>query len=76
METNEALKTALIQEAEVEMIALLKGVQKLTEGDLKGVEHEVLTRMFAASTQRTGTRDPGANSGGGGTGAAAGKLRA
>jgi hypothetical protein len=47
METNEALKMALVQEAEAEVVQLLKQVQELEVGDLKGVEHEVLTSMFA-----------------------------
>ena len=47
METNEVLKTALVHEAEAEIVKLLKQIEELKEGDLKGVEHEVLTRMFA-----------------------------
>lgn len=47
METNEVLKTTLVQEAEAEIIHLLRHIQELKVGDLKGVEHEVLTRMFA-----------------------------
>lgn len=47
METNEVLKTAPVHEAEAESVKLLKQVEELKEGDLKGVEHEVLTRMFA-----------------------------
>jgi hypothetical protein len=47
METNEVLKTALVQEAEAEIMKLLKRVEEIEEGDLKGVEQEVLTRMFA-----------------------------
>lgn len=47
METNEALKMALVQEAEAAVKQLLKRVQNLSAGDLKGVEHEVLTSMFA-----------------------------
>jgi hypothetical protein len=46
METNEALRMALVQEAEAEVTQLLKRVQELEGGDLKGVEHEVLMRMF------------------------------
>ena len=41
------MKTTLIQEAEAEIRKLLKRVEELNEGDLKGVEHEVLTSMFA-----------------------------
>lgn len=47
METNEALKMTLVQEAEAEIMKRLKRVEELNEGDLKGVEQEVLTRMFA-----------------------------
>jgi hypothetical protein len=47
METNEQLQTTLVQEAEAEMVKLLKRVQDLKVGDLKGVEHEVLTSVFA-----------------------------
>lgn len=47
METNEQLKTTLVQEAEAEVMKLLKRVQELQVGDLKGVEQEVLTSMFA-----------------------------
>jgi hypothetical protein len=47
METNEPLQTTLIQEAEAEVGKLLKRVQDLKAGDLKGVEQEVLASMFA-----------------------------
>lgn len=47
METNEQVKTTLVQEAEAEVVQLLKRVQELKGGDLKGVEQEVLTSMFA-----------------------------
>jgi hypothetical protein len=47
METNEPLKTTLVQEAEAEVVRLLKRVQELKAGDLKGVEQEVLASMFA-----------------------------
>jgi len=47
METNEQMKTALLQEAEAEITKLLRQVEGLREGDLKGVEHEVLSSMFA-----------------------------
>lgn len=47
METNEQLQTTLVQEAEAEVVKLLKRVQELKVGDLKGVEHEVLTSVFA-----------------------------
>src|SRR5262249_586728 len=47
METNAALQTALILEAEAEVKHLLKRVQALDVGDLKGVEQEVLSSMVA-----------------------------
>lgn len=47
METSEQLKIALVQEAEAEVVQLLKRVQELKVGDLKGVEQEVLTSLFA-----------------------------
>ncbi|HEU5380524.1 MAG TPA: ISKra4 family transposase [Ktedonobacteraceae bacterium] len=47
METNEALRKTVLHEAEAEIITLLKRVDELNEGDLRGVEHEVLTSMFA-----------------------------
>jgi hypothetical protein len=47
MEPNEPLKTTLVQEAEAEVAKLLKRVQDLKAGDLKGVEQEVLAGMFA-----------------------------
>jgi hypothetical protein len=46
METNEQVKMALVQEVEAEVVNLLKRVQELKVGDLKGVEQEVLTSMF------------------------------
>ena len=47
METNEAVKTTLIQQTEAAIIALLSRVEAVQEGDLKGVELEVLTSVFA-----------------------------
>ena len=46
METNEALKTALRQETEGEMLKLVESLQNLEEGDLKGVESQVLERVL------------------------------
>ncbi len=46
METNEQVKTALVQEAEHEIVNLLKRMQELKAGDLQGVEQEVLASMF------------------------------
>ena len=46
METNEQVKMALVQEGEAAVVNLLKRVQELKVGDLKGVEQEVLTSMF------------------------------
>lgn len=47
METDETLKTTLIQEAEAEIVKLLTRVQELQEGDLRGAEQQVLTSVFA-----------------------------
>src|SRR5215469_1552508 len=47
METNEAVKTTLIQQTEAAIIALLSRVEAVQEGDLKGVEQEVLRSVFA-----------------------------
>ena len=47
METNETLRRTMLQEAESEIRQLLKRVEELNEGDLRRVEQEVLTSMFA-----------------------------
>lgn len=47
METNAALQTTLLQAAEAEMKHLLTRVEVLGVGDLKGVEQEVLSSVFA-----------------------------
>lgn len=47
METNEQVKTALVQAAEHEIVNLLKRIQEVKVGDLKGVEQEVLSSVFA-----------------------------
>jgi hypothetical protein len=46
METKDALKRALIQEAEAGVRKLLEHLQKLPEGDLKGLEQGVMEPIF------------------------------
>jgi hypothetical protein len=46
METKDALKRALIQEAEAGVRKLLEHLQKLPEGDLKGLEQGVMETIF------------------------------
>jgi hypothetical protein len=47
METNETLKTALIQATEQEILRLIDQLQSLTEGDLKMLEQSVLASSLA-----------------------------
>ncbi len=47
METNEYLQRALRQEVEVEVLKLVESLQNLKEGDLKGVETQVLERVMS-----------------------------
>src|SRR5258708_15725206 len=47
METNEALQTALGQVAEAELLTLVKSLNELRAGDLKGLEERVLATAFA-----------------------------
>ena len=47
METSEGVKTALIQQAEAGVLKLLESLQTLEEGDLKGLEQQVLETIFA-----------------------------
>lgn len=47
METNEALKTTMMREAETEIVKLLTRVEAVQVGDLRGVEREVLSSVFA-----------------------------
>jgi hypothetical protein len=46
METNERLKMTLVQETEAELVKLLKQVQALKDGDLKGLEQQVMQATF------------------------------
>lgn len=47
METSQGVKTVLIQQAEVGVRKLLESLQTLEEGDLKGLEQQVLETIFA-----------------------------
>lgn len=47
METNEALQTALGQVAEAELLTLVKSLNELRAGDLKGLEERALATAFA-----------------------------
>lgn len=47
METKEGLKRALLQEAEAGILKLLQQLHKLPEGDLKGLEQQVMETIFA-----------------------------
>ncbi len=47
METNEALKTVLWCEIEVEVLRLLEQVHDLPEGDLKSLERRVMDTVLA-----------------------------
>ena len=46
METKEGLKRALMQEAEAGVLTLLEELQRLPEGDLKGLEQQVMETIF------------------------------
>lgn len=46
METKEGLTKALTQEAERGVLRLLEGLQRLPEGDLKGLEQQVMETIF------------------------------
>jgi hypothetical protein len=47
METSDELKTALVQAAEAEMLKFIEELHSLKEGDLKGLEHAVLSACMA-----------------------------
>jgi hypothetical protein len=47
METSEGVKTALRQQAEAGVLKLLESLWALKEGDLKGLEQQVMTTIFA-----------------------------
>ncbi len=46
METKDGLKRALMQEAEAGVLKVLEQLQKLPEGDLKGLEQQVMETIF------------------------------
>ncbi len=46
METKDELKRALMQEAEAGVLKLLEQLHRLPEGDLKGLEHQVMETIF------------------------------
>jgi len=54
METNEAMQTTLVQQAEAEVNNLLKRVQNLPVGDLKAVEQEGLASVFELGRRMLG----------------------
>src|SRR5260370_883221 len=47
METSQGVKTVLIQQAEAGVRKLLERLQTIEEGDLKGLEQQVLETIFA-----------------------------
>src|SRR5712692_10323259 len=47
METSQGVKTVLIQQAEAGVRKLLESLQTIEEGDLKGLEQQVLETIFA-----------------------------
>jgi hypothetical protein len=46
MKTNEAMRIALVEEAEAAAQRLLTTLQSVTGGDFKGLEEQVLTAVF------------------------------
>jgi hypothetical protein len=46
METKDGLQRVLMQEAEAGVLKLLEQLQRLPEGDLKGLEHQVMETIF------------------------------
>jgi hypothetical protein len=52
METSQGVQTVLIQQAEVGVRQLLESLQTLEEGDLKGLEQQVLETIFAVGRER------------------------
>jgi len=51
METSQGVKTVLIQQAEVGVRKLLEHLQTVEEGDLKGLEQQMLETIFAIGRQ-------------------------
>lgn len=46
METSEGMENVLLHEAETEVRHLLQSLQPLTEGDLKGLEQQIMASVF------------------------------
>jgi hypothetical protein len=46
METNEGVQTALRQQAEAQVLKLLRNLQEVKKGDLKGLEQQVMETVF------------------------------
>ncbi len=46
METSQRVETVLLQEAEAEVRKLLHSLQSLKEGDLKGLEQQIMASVF------------------------------
>ena len=46
METSEGVENVLLQEAEAEVRKLLQSLQPLKEGDLKGLEQQIMASVF------------------------------
>src|SRR5229473_671731 len=51
METSQGVKTVMIQQAEAGVRKLLERLQPLEEGDLKGLEQQVLETIFAVGRE-------------------------
>ena len=47
METSERVEKVLMQEAEAEVLKLLQSLQTLKEGDLKGLEQQIMATVFS-----------------------------
>jgi hypothetical protein len=46
METSQRMENVLLQEAEAEVLKLLQSLQTLKEGDLKGLEQQIMASVF------------------------------
>ena len=46
METSDGVKTALRQEAEANVLKLLRSLQEVKKGDLKGLEQQVMETVL------------------------------
>ncbi len=46
METSQGMEKVLLQEAEAEVRKLLQSLQPLKEGDLKGLEQQIMASVF------------------------------